>query len=337
MPQCIYCRASDPSVQFTREHVLQQGFGQFQNAPVLHDLVCHECNQSFSGTLDLSLTRESAEGLERYHWGVKEPADIAKFSFKSMDLRAQDLGEFTGARVELIAHDGSVRARPADGAAIHDLEGDDFTHFTIAEIVSGAWAQSPVDWKRGLKLFGNDETTLMLREALERQGVVLKSWRPLSLPDPSGSIEVGQTFSITSSMKRGIAKVAFNYLAFRRGGDFVRSESFDSIRQYIRYGAEPELEPIHSSFELPFRTNQPDNVKPVLHWLGLQAHENHRNLLGTVMLFGFMEHTVMLAQDFRGPWFDMPLAHLYNLKTKKASEVQPTMPRWKHSDDSAIG
>jgi hypothetical protein len=293
--------------------------------------VCHDCNQFFSGTLDLALTRESAEGLQRYEWGVKNPEEIKNFRFNSINLEAQDLGEFSGARVELFAHEGSVRARPGAGAAIRNADGDDFTNFTVREILSGTWSQAPVDWKRGLKLFGDDETTQSMRRALEDQGILLQ-WKPLSLPPTVETIEVGQTFSITKEMKRGIAKIAFNYLTFRQGGEFVRSESFDPIRQYVRHGVDLHPEPIHSSFELPFQTRQPDGVRPIVHWVELASHESHRNLLGTVMLLGFMKHTVVLAEDYRGPWFDLPLAHLYNVKDKTVREIEPVVPRWKHAD-----
>jgi hypothetical protein len=168
--------------------------------------------------------------------------------------------------------------------------------------LSGAWSQAPVDWKRGVKLFGDDETTQSMRRALEDQGIVLHSWRPFSLQPTVETVEIGQTFSITKEMKRGIAKIAFNYLAFRQGGEFVRSESFDPIRRYIRNGIDLDLEPIHSSFELPFRTRQPDGVRPIVHWVELATHESHRNLLCTVMLLGFMKHAVVLAENYRGPW-----------------------------------
>ena len=80
MATCIYCRQSKGP--FTREHVVHDGFGRFQGALVIHNAVCHECNQEFSRTIDLALTRSSVEGYERYRFGVKKPAEIEKFSLK---------------------------------------------------------------------------------------------------------------------------------------------------------------------------------------------------------------------------------------------------------------
>ena len=61
MSTCIYRRQSKGP--FTREHVVHDGFGKFQGALVIHDAVCHDCNQEFGRTIDLALTRSSAEAL----------------------------------------------------------------------------------------------------------------------------------------------------------------------------------------------------------------------------------------------------------------------------------
>src|SRR2546425_6254921 len=96
MSTCIYCRQSKGP--FTREHVIHDGFGKFKGALTIHNAVCHECNQEFSRTIDLALTRSSAEGLERYRFGVKKPAEIAKFKYSSLALRVKDKGDFHGAQ-----------------------------------------------------------------------------------------------------------------------------------------------------------------------------------------------------------------------------------------------
>jgi hypothetical protein len=333
MTVCIYCGTGTPDTAFTREHVLQEGFGRFQHALVLHNTVCEACNHYFSRTLDLALTRESAEGLERYRWGVKDPSEIGKFKYGVVTLRADDSSEFSGASVQLIPSDRGLIAQLVDGGAVRDAEGEGFTHFTTEEMLSGRWQERAVDWHRGLKLFGADDVVARMQAALKAQGVEITNFRRLVPPpgdDPS--VTVAHQFEVTDVMKRGLAKIAFNYLAFVKGAAFAQLPAFDPIRKYVRYGEKPALEPIHSTFDLPFRMNAPENVRPVIHWLSLSAHEEHRNLLGTVMLFGFMEHIVILAEDFPGPWFELPIAHVFNLKTKRVKEMTPAKPRWQHAD-----
>ena len=46
-------------------------------------------------------------------------------------------------------------------------------------------------------------------------------------------------------------------------------------------------------------------------------HPAQRNLLGIVSLYGFMTHTVVLAENYPGPW-PTPHAHLYNIRSREA-------------------
>jgi hypothetical protein len=138
-------------------------------------------------------------------------------------------------------------------------------------------------------------------------------------------------------MKRSIAKIAFNYLTYRQGPGFALLPHFDPIRRFIRYGENPPSEPIHSTMTLPFRSSAPEDLRPVVHWIDITSHRSHYNLLATVMLFGFANHVVMLAEDFPGPWPELPIAHLFLPKTLTAREMIPAKPRWRHPDRTASG
>lgn len=334
---CIYCRRTSDEVEFNREHVLPEAFGKFKGALTLRDAVCEPCNSYFSRTLDLELSRKAVEGLERYRWGVKKPEEIEKFNFENIKLRAVEEGDFKGAKVELYHNEEEARivARPVDGVAIHNTGDDEFTHFTFEQIRTGRWRDSPVDWRRGIRIFGPDPLVAELRAILAAQGVTPATFRPLVAPVDDVRIE--QEFSITQLMQRGIAKIAMNYLTFRQGAAFVLLPAFDPIRRFVRYGELPHLPAVHSTWELPFRSNAPEDARPVIHWIDINAHEDHRNLLGNVVLFGFMDHIVMLAENFASPWPDLPVAHIYNPKLLTVSEVIPVKPRWRHADSPSVG
>jgi hypothetical protein len=143
---CIYCREKR---SFSREHVLQASFGRFRNALVLHNTVCSDCNQAFGETIDLIFARESAEGLDRYRLGIKPLAEIEKFRYSHVSLRAVNAGEYSDAQHRLFAVPGStdVGAEIVPGAAIREREGNGFVQFTESEILEGIWSQNTnVDW-----------------------------------------------------------------------------------------------------------------------------------------------------------------------------------------------
>ena len=333
-PVCIYCKAAAPNVTFNREHVLQEGFGRFRGALVLHDSVCEPCNASFSGSIDLALTRDSVEGLERYRWGIKRPEEVTRFHFRNLTVRAHEMGDFSGAQVRLGPGDDErpFAAHIVPSAAVRRRGADEFVFFSEDQILSGAWNTDAVDYTRGLKLFGPDEATDRMREALDRQGIKL-TYRPFTLVEPpEGTANLQYEFRVPTEVQRGIAKIAFNYLAYRQGAQFVLAPAFDAIRQFIRLGRMPPLPLVDTGYELPFRTNASEGHVLVVHWVSLESHSSHRNLLGVVSLFSALRHTVVLAEDYAGPWFDLPIAHLYNVKALTVSEVQPTRPRWRHKD-----
>lgn len=328
---CVYCGARGESVSFNREHVLQQGFGRFRDALVLHDLVCEACNSLFSRTIDLALTRDGLEGLERYMWGIKDAADVQSFRYGSLRVTSQDKDNFQGAMIRFGSAEDEFSARIQPSAAVRLREGDGFASFSESEILSGIWVSDAVDPQRGVKLFGDEESMLRMKAALENQGVKLDFAafeRPASRSESTFRLE----YAPSDAIRRGVAKIAFNYLAYRQGGDLVRLPAFDPIRSFVRCGQEPDRPPVFTHTEMPFSSSAPDGYVPVVHWISLETHSDHRNLLGVVSLFGAITHTIILAEDYDGPWFDLPVAHLYNVKQMTATEVQPQRERWRPPD-----
>ena len=150
----------------------------------MHGAVCKQCNDYFSGTTDLALSRQSVEGLERYRWGIKDPSEIKTFQFSQMTLRVRDEGDFSGAEVELYHNtsEDKVLARPVDGVSIHNSDDEGFTHFTLESIRSGEWTNSKVDWRKGIRIYGSESVTSQALAILAEQGVKPAKLRPLVPP-----------------------------------------------------------------------------------------------------------------------------------------------------------
>lgn len=67
MGQCLYCTASPDS----EEHPLSAGFGEFNEAPVLRNRVCRECNNNRIGLLDEQFLRCGPAAVLRKRFGIK--------------------------------------------------------------------------------------------------------------------------------------------------------------------------------------------------------------------------------------------------------------------------
>jgi len=327
MPTCIYCRAAKEIGEFNREHVIPDGFGRFQGALTLHGQVCQACNQVFGDTIDRELQRAGLEGFERYRWGVKSPEEIQKFRYDHLTLRAKDVGDFADARFQILPGPRGLMAKLVPTVAMRNAHDDGYTEFTEQEIAAEAWHNRAVDWRRGVRILGDEQSVARLTALLTSQGVTPTIVRPLSLPPgESRELTFTQAVRFTEGMRRAIAKIAFNYLAQREGAGFVLAEQFDPIRNFIRWGAVPALEPIFTEDRQPFGVSDPDRGRPVVHFVGIAPpHPAHRNLLGLVSLFGALTHTVMLAEEYQGP-APTPHAHLYNVKTRTVHPWRPGEP-----------
>jgi hypothetical protein len=312
--------------------VVPEGLGRFKNALVLHNLVCADCNSYFGNTLDRVLARESVEGLERYRSGVKPSNEISRFRGDAVTLRAHDAGEFTGAELRIIpgSAEGEFAAEILGSAAVRQTAGDQFEYFSEAQILDGSWKSERVDARRGIRLFGPDEAMSRMRLALESQGFTL-NYRPLRPPE-SQIPAVLQEYTISLMHRRAVAKIAFNYLAFRCGSELVLSTAFDPIRAFVRFGTEPPLPPVQVSDNLPFRTARPPEERPIVHFVSITGDTGHRNLLGSMTLFGYHGYTIVLAESFGGPWPELPIAHLYNVKQLTVVELPAQLPRWRHEN-----
>ena len=89
--KCIYCLEdkSVSSFQHT-DHVIPQAFGRFQNNLTLNELVCDDCNQYFGDSIELSLGRDSLEGIARYNHGIRSKREPLYGRVKMMVGRAGD-------------------------------------------------------------------------------------------------------------------------------------------------------------------------------------------------------------------------------------------------------
>jgi len=330
MPRCIYCLEDKPRAQFNREHVIQEGFGRFRGALTLKQMVCRVCNQHFGDTIDRELQREGAEGLERYRWGAKSPSEIGHFRYTNLTLRAKDAGDFADARFELRPGNkpDDMVARLIPTVAFAKKDGTGFVEYTESQLKAEEWRQNPeIDWAKGVKAFASGDELDRLIRLLEGQGVRPTLVRRFALPFKHGQeITVQQTFTITDGMSRALAKIAFNYLAHREKPELVLRPAFDVVRRFVRYGEQPQLPPVHTSFDLPFRLPPEQTDRPVVHFVCIAPrYPTHNNLLGLVSLYGFLTHAVMLSEGYPGPW-PKPHAHLYNPKDHTVHPWLPGVP-----------
>src|SRR5260370_37012376 len=96
MPTCIYCRSV--GARFPKEHVIPVAFGHFKNNLTL-DCVCGKCNATFGRELELALTRDSVEALQRTLHGLKSKGRGGQIGKGRPVVRVTAPGAGNGAKV----------------------------------------------------------------------------------------------------------------------------------------------------------------------------------------------------------------------------------------------
>jgi len=230
--QCIYCKRS--GVQVGREHVIPQPFGTF--GPETMVLVCADCNHNLGKELDEILARDSFEGLIRAR--ILEPRRRKKDRFKPRrtEIRVPDepkLEQYRGARM---AVDWQTRKpRPIDQIIVRDEAGTlhSFTEAEMAGADEKLFRNRPPD---SIQVIGIPATVKILLKYAISKGARFTQEPTEIKPPPAASestVLLLMRGTIDNNVWRGIAKIAFNYLAKIQCRAYVLNDKFDQIRKFI--------------------------------------------------------------------------------------------------------
>ncbi len=320
---CIYCRDSKPDDEFNREHVVPEGFGGFTGAPVLDGSVCEACNTYFGATLDLKLARGTDEGFQRYVYEVRPRNEIERFRYDALTFRFDGPGDFHGCFLRLTADANApngFRATPIDQVGFALRTGDGFEWIRLHEVLGGAWrTRDDLDAGRGVRIYAADPEAV--KSYLEAEGFAFPNWRPMVRKgDPGDEAPVVQIAQITPELRRVVAKIAFNYLAWVHDSKFVLRDQFDTIRNFIRYGlGGDDLIGVDNESPIALPPGASVQQRPVIHVVTVERAINAPALLGQVMLFGGLRYQVVLsedgADDFRFS------GHSFNVATLRAARL----------------
>ena len=221
---CIYCFSTTPPRG--RGACRVKAISVFEQNWTL-DCVCDGCNNYFSKTHDLTLGRDSAEGLLRVMAGVKPVETIENFQKPHCYLSLEQDGPLHGALLRMRADGDEVVPAPTPQAAFRN-EGGEWEHVLerdlTAELV-GRFAGPSVE----IKILGVDAhgDLQRLKEKLLTLGVEFQEkWRQMDEPLSQGGdpFSVLHTFNITDAHRSAAAKVCFNYMAKVMGAGFSRHD-----------------------------------------------------------------------------------------------------------------
>lgn len=291
--KCIYCTKEKPKSEefWNREHVIPEAFGKFKNNFVLHYLVCSKCNQDFGDEIDLILARESYEGkVLRYLSGIKNTKEFKEFKKGKSNTISIIEGINKGALAELVPNKGRLDLIPKPQLLVKI--GNQYKPFLINDIPDISYFhEKGIDLEnpKTFKILGDFNAVIKI---MKEKGFNINIEGEY-LPEENHA-EAEYTWKIENSF-RGIAKIAFNYLAYWKGREYALKPEFDIIREFIVSGKKPEYPLVKVTNDSIIKNPEYIEKRPIGHVITINMASNKVSMMASVSLLNQITYNILLA------------------------------------------
>ena len=323
--KCIYCQEvkSDDCYNKT-EHVMPQSFGVFRDNFTLNKVVCDDCNQYFGDKLEIDLARDTFEGLQRFNFDVKKPAEYKTFGQGSrMVIRIAD-PPFKGvfAYREYSPENDRIELRPIAQVGFKRQDSLDYEYFLINNIPDRKYLEKnnfDLKHSEAIRAFGIEEN--LLKQELAKRNITFKTGGEIIPPDNSDDLLCEIEGEIDKTIYRAVAKIGFNYLAKWQGEEFLNLPSFDFARKFIRYG-ETAPYPLVRATENPILADEPvEGQRRVGHLVTVNWAADNLSIVSQVSLFNWATYCVSLAREFTGEHKEIRKGHFFNTNSHEILDL----------------
>ena len=303
--KCVYCIEDKPLTSFTKvEHVIPQSFGLFANNFTLVTIVCDDCNQYFGDNLEIAMARDTVEGASRFNFGVKSPKEFKSLGKRSRMIIKIAEGECKGAYAyrEYSKKQERIVIKPVPQIGFLKNETAEYEYYLLDQIPHKTdLDRHGFDMKhpRAIRALGIDVDTA--RQVLSEKGIKFEyqgEGGPSENPEEDWLCKVDAL--IDTTIFRAVAKIAFNYLAFWEGRDFLLHESFDPSRSFIRYGKKTDY-PLARVDDNPILGDEPvEGRRRLGHIVTVNWAADRISIVSQLSLFNWASYKVSLATNFSG-------------------------------------
>jgi len=328
---CIYCRRQQDG-PYPAEHVIPRQFGTFHPNLTVH-CVCEECNQFFGRTLEWDLGGDTAEGILKLDFGLRD-GNVGLAPPKGVEITVRRRGPWFGAKALIRPNatgNGTEAVLLAQIGA--QLPGsDEYVWFPEPQV-----NQQFADKYRGrgsqFVITGPaEQDRLRLRRKLSKLGIDFTESKELVAPFADGGrVPISIKYDFHDTISRCIAKIALNYLAYLEGAGFVLSEDFDHTRMFIRHGEATDMSKPGIVFVMKEPILLEERSGPRVtsgHLLAVTWDTAADAPVAQVSLFNTVKYRVVLCRRYHGVWRQIAKGHHFDLSTGTVSELTVTTSLW---------
>jgi hypothetical protein len=216
--------------------VIQKAFGLYgPDTFTLKNKICIDCNKGFGNIIDNALSRETSEGVHRFQYNAKDSKEFEYSKHAKNQTRIATNGFLEGLELKLSANQNSIglKYEPKDNYDVAFRKEDGSYDFYYIDDLPDAETlkQKYPQCLKGTKILNNDKVEDIANILSDR----FNTEYSLEEGIHEGDCQVKAIYR--KEAFRGIAKIAFNYLAYYfNDTSLMIQECFDPIRDFIVKG-----------------------------------------------------------------------------------------------------
>lgn len=314
MSKCIYCLINQNQNNFSnREHVIPQSFGKFNTDNfVLNNKsketrqVCNDCNNLFGSSIDRWLAKDSYEGYvlrNKYLKNIDSP-NIRRVRIKICE------GEFAGVNMQFNGKD-SVELLPQIGLLNKYNKWEYFLPNEADKIQKENFQLS------GKSLLAFQMSDNEAAEVFSKIGIKFVPGELLPRPTQTDLLcKIDANIDLT--IRRAVAKIAFNYFTYFNHKKTVLKNNFDEIRNFIHSGKGNHPISINNSAIL---MDEDKKFKRLGHIIVINVNE-YGNIVAQVSLFNELKYTIFIGEANGLDKLNVGFGHFFNVHSKEIHEIQ---------------
>jgi hypothetical protein len=172
------------------------------------------------------------------------------------------------------------------------------------------------------------ETAARLRAKLIDLGFKFGKTLKVEEISPQTKMDARIRWLFDSTIRRCIAKIAFNHLAYisDQRCDFLLRPEFDEIREYIRFGTpllreESSVVVLNGEADLGFAGPPPLDGG---HLLVTAWDTLNQTIVSQLSIFGALTYRARLCRLYHGVWFDIRGGHYFDLGKREIRGIRIT-------------
>lgn len=302
MRQCIYCKNTQPTNQFNREHVIPDSFGTFgPDTPVLN-CVCKKCNSFLGKELDRPLARDSMEAAMRPNNLLFSSATRVqrRIRFWISDERLprifQKMPHFLNLKTGKMEQLECVRLTKKNPEKQILILKQEIDTFDIAD-----WTGPGIE----VEVFSHPSELIRIQKKLIKRGIniIPEKSKILKLDTLDESQKRKILFQMEASVDRTIVrsfcKILINFCAKYIDDQEVLKSPWDKARDFVRLdegkiGYNPIIKPFWNSQETVSSRFDSDSYN-------IRIENKNNNIVGFAEFYNLVTHEITLAENYQLP------------------------------------